>query len=226
MNPALKSIPDRVISLALGALAQANTHATFHDPGNEHWEAMGVLNAAHAGELVLKAAIAKEHPLLIFRDIFAFDDGRLDQIEYETLIQRGKTHDFDKLPQIYWAVTGNRIQNPACYEKIRRARNAIQHFCMPGVSDLRHLSSEFIYTVVDPILYSCFGLYAIEFHEDHNIGYDYIVSNLIRKKLRFSMPPDFTISEVDLSEDLANAGKSYAKWFRSELKSKGISNAF
>ena len=70
MDTALKEIPDRILTLALGALSQANMHAVFADPGNEHWDFISVTNTAHAGELFLKAIIAKEHPLLIFRDIF------------------------------------------------------------------------------------------------------------------------------------------------------------
>jgi hypothetical protein len=49
MHPALVDIPDRILALAKGALAQANMHAVFMDPGNEHWNYISVLNAAHAG---------------------------------------------------------------------------------------------------------------------------------------------------------------------------------
>jgi hypothetical protein len=59
VNEALRGIPNRILDLAMGALAQANTHAAFADPGNEHWPQMSVLNAAHAGELFLKAIIAR-----------------------------------------------------------------------------------------------------------------------------------------------------------------------
>ena len=76
MNELLKEIPYRILELAKGALAQANMHSTFFDPGNEHWDFVSVLNTAHAGELFLKASIAKEHPLLIFKDLFGFDDGQ------------------------------------------------------------------------------------------------------------------------------------------------------
>ncbi|OWK25782.1 hypothetical protein AJ87_01250, partial [Rhizobium yanglingense] len=73
----------------------------------EHWDFMCVLNTAHAGELFLKAAIATEHPLLIFKDVFGFDDGQSSEIELENLIKKGKTHDFEKLPQILWAVSAS-----------------------------------------------------------------------------------------------------------------------
>src|ERR1700704_5731954 len=111
MTPTLKEIPQRILILALGALSQANTHAVFSDPGNEHWDFISVTNAAHAGELVLKAIIAKEHPLLIFRDLFSLDDNRADSLDSVTLIKRGKTHDFERLPQVLWVTTGQRIPN-------------------------------------------------------------------------------------------------------------------
>ncbi|MFC3725799.1 hypothetical protein ACFOQK_20800, partial [Mesorhizobium sediminum] len=77
MNELLKEIPHRILDLAKGALAQANMHSTFADPGNEHWDFICVLNTAHAGELFLKAAVAKEHPLLIFKDLFGFEPLRV-----------------------------------------------------------------------------------------------------------------------------------------------------
>src|SRR5229473_2835856 len=100
MNPALKQIPQRILHLARGALSQANTHAVYLDPGNEHWEYMSVLNTAHAGELFLKAIIAREHPLLIFKDLFSLDDSGNGLLDISSLIQRGRTHDFEKLPQV------------------------------------------------------------------------------------------------------------------------------
>jgi hypothetical protein len=100
MDTVLKEIPNRILALACGALSQANTHAVFADPGNEHWDYVSIINTAHAGELFLKAIIAKEHPLLIFEDIFGLDDNRADALQLVNLIQRGKTHEFEKLPQV------------------------------------------------------------------------------------------------------------------------------
>jgi len=59
------------------------------DPGNEHWDVISVLNAAHAGELFLKAIIAKEHPLLIFKDIFNLDDNQSEALGLRGLLQKG-----------------------------------------------------------------------------------------------------------------------------------------
>lgn len=114
-NEILNEIPNRILKLAIGALSQANTHAVFSDPGNEHWDFISVTNTAHAGELFLKAIIAQEHPLLIFRDLFNLDDNRSVTLDLTSLVQKGKTHDFDKLPQVLWVATGQRLPNPSCF---------------------------------------------------------------------------------------------------------------
>ena len=208
----------------MAALSQANTHAVYSDPGNEHWDVMSVLNAAHAGELFLKAIIAKEHPLLIFKDIFNLDDNKSGTLDIGSLLQKGRTHDFEKLPQVLWAATGIRLPNPKCYEQLRKARNAIQHFCAPEDESFGDLSLEFIYTIIDPLIAKQFGIYAIEHHEDHSVSYDYVVGRLLRAELRFTLPEDFAVTEIDLENELAEAGPAYRKWFVRELTRIGKSS--
>ncbi len=217
MNAELRSIPDRILGLACAALTQANHHAVFMDPGSEHWPLMSVLNTAHAGELFLKAIIAAEHPLLIFKDLVTLDDKNTDELDLKQLLTRGRTHDFEKLPQVLWATTGLRIPNPECYERLRQARNAIQHFCPPNDCDLSELSLEFIYTILDPLIADRFGIYAIEHHEDHSVGYDYVVACLLNHELRFSLPKNFSVTEIDLNEEIHAASVEYQTWFREAL---------
>jgi hypothetical protein len=221
MNPALKQIPQRILHLAKGALTQANTHAVFRDPGNEHWEYISVLNTAHAGELFLKAIIAREHPLLIFKDLFGLDHSGNGPLDIGSLIQRGRTHDFEKLPQVLWATTGKRVPNMKCFERLRRARNAIQHFCAPDKEDFRSLSLEFIYTIIDPLIAEAFDLRAIEFHEDHSVGYDYVVRQLLYTRLKFTMPDNFKLTEIDMKGCLEGASKSYRGWVEKQLTRVG-----
>lgn len=221
MNPALEDIPERILDLAVGALTQANTHAVYFDPGNEHWEHICVLNTAHAGELFLKAIIAREHPLLIFKDLFKLGDNQGELLGIEALIQRGRTHDFEQLPQILWAVTGRRIPNQTCFERLRKARNAIQHFCAPDAQDFRALSLEFIYTIIDPLIADVFDLCAIEFHEDHGVSYDYVVERLLRSELKFTVPDDFDVTEIKMAEQLSGASQSYLAWIKKQMKRVG-----
>jgi len=221
MNEALKEIPQRILNLAIGALAQANTHAVYFDPGNEHWEHICILNTAHAGELFLKAIIAREHPLLIFKDVFGLDDNTGSLLDIETLVRRGRTHDFERLPQILWATTGTRVPNQKCFEQLRQARNSIQHFCAPEQQDFRRLSLEFIYTIIDPLIADAFDLCAIEYHEDHSVSYDYVVGALLRSELKFTVPGDFAVTEIDMSKELEGASAVYRNWVRQQMKRVG-----
>jgi len=221
VNEALRGIPDRILDLASGALAQANMHAAFADPGNEHWPQMSILNAAHAGELFLKAIIASEHPLLIFKDLPTLDDKQADELDLQMLLKRGQTHDFAKLPQVLWATAGIRIPNADCYERLRLARNAIQHFREPDEGDLRGLSLEFIYSIIDPLIAKQFELHAIEFHEDHYVGYDYLVGTLLRHQIRFSMPNDFDLGEIRIADEIENTSADYREWLTGALVAVG-----
>lgn len=221
MNPALEEIPQRILNLAIGALTQANTHAVYSDPGNEHWEHICILNTAHAGELFLKAIIAEEHPLLIFKDIFTLDDNTGSSLDIETLVRRGRTHDFERLPQILWATTGKRLPNQQCFERLRQARNAIQHFCAPEQQDFRKLSLEFIYTIIDLLSADAFDLCAIEYHEDHSVSYDYVVGALLRSELKFTVPKNFKVTEINMLDELNGSSTAYRNWVKKQMKRVG-----
>lgn len=213
----LAGIPWRILGLARASLMQANMHAAFMDPGSEHWPLMSVLNAAHAGELFIKAIIATEHPLLIFKDVAGLDDSSSAELDLSALLKRGRTHDFEKLPQVLWATTGVRIPDLGSYERLRKTRNAVQHFCPPEDADAAMVALEFIYRVIDPLIRQRFNLFAIEHHEDHHVGYDYLVGTLLRSGIRFSIPDDFNLGEIDARSEIAMADNGYKDWFRREL---------
>ncbi|MBI1236804.1 MAG: hypothetical protein GC188_09000 [Alphaproteobacteria bacterium] len=220
MNPELEAIPARIVSLAQAALSQANAHATYGGPGIEHWDQMSVINAAHAGELFLKAIIASEHPLLIFKDLFNFTDNTDRDLEIDQLISRGRTHDFEKLPKLLWATTGKRMPDQDSFDELRAARNAIQHFCAPANTDFGGLSLRFLYKNIDPLIRDSFGLVAIEHYEDLSDGYDYLVERLIRLELSFTVPIDFSVAEVDIETALENASEAYRDWFAKAMDKK------
>ncbi|TIL82175.1 MAG: hypothetical protein E5Y89_06275 [Mesorhizobium sp.] len=223
MHVGLKEIPARILDVAIGALTQANQHAVYYNPGMDHWTDMSVLNAAMAGELFLKAIVAKQHPLLIFRDLFQLDDPVNQDLKLEHIIERGKTYNFEHMPKLLWVSTGERLPDVDNFEKLRRARNAIQHFCSPSESvDLRRLSLEFLYNNIDPLIKRHFDLNSIEYHEDTSVGYDYVVSCLIRHELFFSIPDDFSITEIDLNGELSGCSAAYRKQLAKRFSEKGL----
>jgi len=217
MNPALEEIPNRIVVNALGALMQANTQAVFSDPGMEHRDQMCIVSAALAGELFLKAIIARAHPLLIFRDLFQLDQPGSTEFDVEKLITSGKTYAFEHLPRLLWVATGERVPDLQLFNKVRSARNAVQHFCPPHGINLRHLSLSFIYRIIDPLIRKHFGLFAIDYHEDSSVGYDHVVARLIRHELEFSIPEDFRISEINLNLEIAETSPEYRSQFGRKL---------
>ncbi len=221
MHPQLKDIQARILNVAIGALTQANTQAVYFDPGMEHREDMCILSAAQAGELFLKAIVASEHPLLIFRDLFQLDDPNNPDLTIEHIIERGRTYNFEHLPKLLWVSTGERLPDIKSFEAIRKARNAIQHFCSPSDKvDLRRLALEFLYKNIDPLIKKHFDLYAIEYHEDTSVGYDYVVDCLVRHELLFSVPDDFKITEIDLDKAIKRTSAKYRKTLMKRLSGK------
>lgn len=219
----IQHIPSRILEVALGALTQANHHAVFDDPQSFGWPETSILSSATAGELLLKAIVAKQHPLLIFRDLFDLDVRSQEELTIQQLIERGKTYGLEDMPKLLWVTTGERIPDTTLFEKLRRARNSIQHFCSPGENiDLRKLAREFIYKNLDPLLHRHFDICAIEFHQDHNIGYDYVVDCLLKNELLFSVPRNFAISEFNFKNALRKTSESYRKQLRKRFSLAGI----
>lgn len=69
MNPELSKISNHMFNLGTSALAHANWHANYMNFENDMWPELSVLQAAHAAEILIKARIAEEHPLLIFEQV-------------------------------------------------------------------------------------------------------------------------------------------------------------
>ncbi len=97
------------------------------------------------------------------------------------------------------------------------------NFCAPEQEDFRALSLEFIYKIIDPLIAKEFNLIAIEHHEDHSVGYDYVVQQVLYAGLKFTVPDDFNITEIDLNDALNDNSASYKKWFKRELQRVGKS---
>lgn len=174
----------------------------------------------------MKAVIALEHPLLIFKNVFDFDDNSETEIDIDRILKKARTHDFQHLPKILWAVNKERIPHIGSFNETREIRNAIQHFYHPAGLDgigqaARATSLEFIYRNVDPLLKKHFDINAIEYHEDHSIGYDYLVANIVSRELEFSIPTNFTLGEIDLSKEISSCSQQYQEWIKLELTKLG-----
>jgi hypothetical protein len=177
-----------MIGLGLGALAHANWHANFMSWENKYWPQLSVIQATHAAEILIKARIAQEHPLLIFEQIPKSSQVPGNLLEFQDLIERGRTFQYLDLPELLWATTGLRLPNEDRYKEFGRLRNALQHFASPRNVDLSLKTIEFIYEVIDPSINQWWGLFAIDYNEDHE-PYVYLIENLVRHSVLFLVSP-------------------------------------
>ncbi len=157
----LEPVHQHMLALGLGALAHANWHSNYHSFENPHWADLSVLQAAHAAEILIKARIAQEHPLLIFDTLPKPDSATESTLGLKELIEEGKTFQYSELPARLWAVTGITLPNLEKYRSFGRLRNAIQHFASPQDLNVSQETVSFIYSVIDPFINSCWGLFAM-----------------------------------------------------------------
>ena len=220
MHDSLRGISTRILDLATDALTRANTDAVYFDRGMEHRKPLAPLAAAHAGELLLKALIAKEHPLLLFKNIG--EKITDDEIDLDWLLKNGRTHDFLRLPSVLWATSGIVVPDIESFKRIAELRNQVQHFVDVRDCNIEFDCLNFIYSNIDPILNEHFGLFACQFHEDEFD--DYVIGSLFSHQIKFTVPHDITLTEIDPYLYLKDASKTYKKWAYQALKLKPPSN--
>jgi hypothetical protein len=165
MNPELKNISEHILTMGVGVLSQAQRNAFYTSYGYDSRldeGVYGVLQAAHAAELIIKAAIAEQHPLLIFSNLPKSTKEEDGFLSLNDLFESGKTIQYVDLPERLWAATGYKIEAIDLFNKFGKLRNCIQHFATPD-RDLRTETTDFIYKVVDPILGHFWNKYAIEY---------------------------------------------------------------
>ena len=152
MDKSLKSAHENMIRLGLGALAHANWTSAFFSWESDVWSELSVVQAAHAAEILIKARIAQEHPLLIFERLPrpAAEDEQL--LSFERLLTEGRTYQYADLPNRLWATTGMLLPCADNFSDFGRLRNSIQHFATPPDVDLSTRTLDFIFSVVDPFI--------------------------------------------------------------------------
>ena len=189
MEVQLKSVHEHMLGLGLGALAHANWHANYSSSENDYWPELSVLQAAHAAEILIKARIAQEHPLLIFDQLPRSTQVGGPFLELRHLSEYGRAAQYLDLPERLWAATGLRLSNIDRYREFGILRNAIQHFTSPEGRDLSQDTIEFIYAVIDPFIHKCWGFYAVDYNEDYE-PHVYLMANLIRRGVLFLVSPE------------------------------------
>lgn len=123
---------------------------------------MCVVHAAHAAEILLKARIAQEHPLLIFYKLPQSNPSK-DALTLIDLLEGGRTLSYEELPNQLWATTGIKIERLKQYREFGRLRNQIIHFSMTNAKALDMLTLSYSLEVLDPLVESFWERSVIDF---------------------------------------------------------------
>ena len=178
-----------MIRLGLGALAHANWTSAFFSWENDVWSELSVLQAAHAAEILVKARIAQEHPLLIFERIPHPAAGTQKLLSFEKLLTEGRTYQYADLPHRLWATTGITLPSLDKFLEFGRLRSTIQHFATPPDTDLSQRTLEFVFSVVDPFINTCWNYFAIDYCEDSE-PYINFLDSIISREIPFLVSPE------------------------------------
>lgn len=135
----------------MAILGRSAYDLTFSEYTRPYAHSMAVGHAAHGAEMVIKARIAQEHPLLLFTSLpkSAKAPGQLTITE---LFEYGRTVQFSELPEMLWAATGIRMNGVEQYQRFGKLRNAIIHFAVPDEEDLHCETFKFLFKVMEPLV--------------------------------------------------------------------------
>jgi hypothetical protein len=208
MNPELKGIWEHIRDLGLGALAHANRHAAYAAIENGRWPDLAVLQAAHAAELLIKARIAQEHPLLIFEELPRSTQAAGPLLSLEDLFKKGHTLQWSDLPERLWAATGISLANQTAFEQFGKYRNGIQHFASPPGQDPSEETLKFTFSVIDPFINSCWGLFAVDYDEDYE-PYVYFIDALVSREILFLVSPEAATTFDEWAVDWQDVTPAY-----------------
>jgi len=150
MHPETRNIAEHMREFGSHTLGRAVCDSVFSEMTKPFAHAISVTLAAHAAEIIVKARIAQEHPLLIFETLPKSTTTK-DLLSIGELFEHGRTIMYADLPEILWAATGYRMKEAKRFVEFGKLRNMIMHLAIPeednAVETLR-----FAFEVVDPML--------------------------------------------------------------------------
>jgi hypothetical protein len=133
MHPDTREVAAHMREFGLSILGRAISDATFSEMTRPFAHALSVVHAARGAEIVIKARIAEEHPLLIFSRLPALSSTP-GQLTIGQLFEHGRSIEYFDLPNVLWAATGYRIRQLEAYRSFGSLRNRIIHFAVPAIN--------------------------------------------------------------------------------------------
>ncbi len=179
MHPDTRLVAEHMKEFGLSILGRAICEATFSEYERPFAHALTITHAAHAAEVLLKARIAEEHPLLIFSKLpTASSTDSL--LSIKELFEYAKSYTYEDLPNLLWATTGLRVDKLDEYREFGKLRNTIMHFAVPAIK-LADETLKFAINVMEPLIDKFWRDSAIPYAENWD---DVIISDgYLRERL-------------------------------------------
>jgi hypothetical protein len=152
MHPDTRQVAEHMREFGLSILGRAIYDATFSEMTAPFSHALAIVHAAHGAEIVLKARIVEEHPLLVFSRLPALSSTS-GSLTVSELFEYGRSYDYSDLPNVLWAATGHRLQRLEEFQAFGKLRNQIMHFAVPEIN-LAGEALKFCIEVMEPVVYS------------------------------------------------------------------------
>lgn len=173
MNPETKQVSQHMKQFGLHILGRAIYDATFNEMMRPFAHMLSVVHAAHGAEILIKARIAEEHPLLIFKS-YPKSNTTKDVLSIKELFKYGRTLMYSELPEVLWAATGYRIKELDKYLKFGELRNIIVHFSAVPDCEASTETLKFALEVLDHIVQDFWGESLIYYSQEWD---DVIISD-------------------------------------------------
>ena len=190
MNPETKQVSQHMKEFGLHILGRAIYDATFSEMMRPFAHMLSVVHAAHGAEILIKARIAEEHPLLIFKS-YPKSNTTKDVLSIKELFKYGRTLMYSELPEVLWATTGYRIKELDRYLKFGELRNIIVHFSADPDCEASTETLKFALEVLDHIVQDFWGeslIYYSQEWDDIIISEGYLREQI--EQLNIQVHPD------------------------------------
>lgn len=190
MNPETKQVSQHMKEFGLHILGRAIYDAMFSEMTRPFAHMLSVVHAAHGAEILIKARIAEEHPLLIFKS-YPKSNTTKDVLSIKELFKYGRTLMYSELPEVLWATTGYRIKELDRYQKFGDLRNIIVHISAVPDCEASTETLKFVLEVLDYIVQDFWGeslIYYSQEWDDAIISDGYLQEQIDR--LNIQVHPD------------------------------------
>jgi hypothetical protein len=200
MHSETKQVSKHMKEFGFHVIGRAISDATFSNMTRPFVHILSIVHAAHAAEIVIKARIAEEHPLLIFKS-YPKSSTTDDMLSIKELFKYGRTLMYSDLPEVLWASTGYRIKHLDRYQEFGALRNIIVHFAAPSC-DASTETLKFAFEVLDPMVRDFWGESFIEYSQywdDVIISDGYLREQLERLNIQVHPETQKLIENIDIT---------------------------